>query len=57
MNIEKPVLLELILDNNCLQFCGYESFFVEKYDKKWRKLELFFLIFCTSFFSFLRQVS
>ena len=24
---------------------GYESFFVEKYDKKWRKLELFFLIF------------
>ena len=35
-------------------------FFVEKYDKKWRTLELFFLIFFAVFrvsFLFLKQVS
>ena len=26
---------------------GKNNFFAEKYDKKWRKLELFFLIFCS----------
>ena len=31
---------------------GYESIFVEEYDKKWRTLELFFLIFFCSFFGF-----
>ena len=33
-------------------FVGKNHFFVEKYDKKMRNLELFFLIFCSfSFFS------
>ena len=38
-------------------FVGKNLFFVEKYDKKWRKLELFFLIFCSfSFFLFLAKI-
>ena len=32
---------------------GYESFFVEKCDKKWRKLELFRFFFCFFETSFL----
>ena len=44
----------------CLQFCGFEAFFFEKYDKKWRKLKLFFLFFFWSFsffFTFFRRIS
>ena len=37
-----PLWLEQFLDNMWLQFCGYEAFFFEKYDKKWRKFHLFF---------------
>ena len=33
-------------------FVGKNHFFVEKYDKKWRKLELFFVIFCRFSFFF-----
>ena len=31
--LKKTLSLEQILDNNWVQFCGYESFFVEKYSK------------------------
>ena len=34
MDIKRTLLLEQFLDNNWLQFCGYEAFLVEKYDKK-----------------------
>ena len=34
-------------------FVGKNHFFVGKYDKKWRKLELFFLIFFAVFVFFL----
>ena len=33
-------------------FWGKKNFFVEEYGKKWRKLELFFLIFCSFSFFF-----
>ena len=51
--LKRPLLLEQFLVYKWQQFCGYEAlfFFVEKYDLKWRQLELFFLIFC-SFFVF-----
>ena len=58
--LKKPLLLEQFYDNNWLQFWVRIIFFVEKYDKKWRKLELFFLIFSllfSGFFCFSRQVS
>ena len=35
------------------RFVVKNHFFVEKYDKKWRNLELFFLIFCSFSFFFL----
>ena len=40
-------------------FMGKNHFFVEKYDKKWRKLELFFFMFCSFsvFFSVFSLVS
>ena len=44
MGIERPLLLEQTFDNIWLQFCEYESFFVEKYCKIWRKLELFLIV-------------
>ena len=46
--MKRPLLLEKFLDNNLLQFFGYEAFFfVEKYDKNWQKLKLrfFFAVF------------
>ena len=56
--LKRPLLLAQILDNKWLQFFGYESFFVDKCDKKWLKLELFLLIFCSFvFFSVFGQVS
>ena len=31
------------LDNKGLKFCGYEAFFVEKYDEELAKIETIFL--------------
>ena len=43
LKLKRPLLLGQILYNKCgYSFCGYESFFVEKYDKKWQQLEIFF---------------
>ena len=51
--LKKPLLLEKYYGNNWLQFCGQESFFVEKYDKKMAKIGTNFLNFCIFSFFFL----
>ena len=44
------------LDNKSLKFCGYEAFFIEKYDEELAKIETIFLSFpfFDSFLSLLR---
>ena len=51
-------IIEQILVNNWLQFRGYAALFVEKYDRKWRRLKLLLSNFLHFFgFLFFRQIS